>query len=180
MHALGEQWGFEVDVVRPQTVESGLVASSTKVRELVRDGRLDGAAAVLGRPFHLVGEVVKGKQRGRGLGFPTANLAARNELLPRTGVYAGWLDWGHGARAAVANLGYNPTFNQDFERPTVEAHVIGADDLDLYGLEARLFFLARLREERRFDGVDALRAQIAADRDAAARAVADRAPPHFP
>ncbi len=166
LKTLGAELGFSVEVVEARVVAGGLVASSTKVREFVLGGRMRGAALVLGRPYHLFGRVVRGDQRGRGLGFPTANLAVDTELLPKVGVYAGWLDWGEGARAAVVNLGLRPTFTGGDAQPRVEAHVIDAE-LDLYGRDCRLFFAERLRDERRFDGIEALSAQIAADRDAA-------------
>ncbi|MEZ4463336.1 MAG: bifunctional riboflavin kinase/FAD synthetase [bacterium] len=175
--AAGAQHGFEVEVVSAQAVGSGLVASSSKVREFVLEGRMDGAALVLGRPFSLIGEVVAGAQRGRKLGFPTANLAPESELLPRTGVYAGWLDWEGALRPAVVNVGHNPTFVAASDRPGVEVHVIGATALALYGRRCRLWFAERLREERRFDGVEALVAQIARDRDAAVALLATRPAP---
>ena len=177
LRAAGEQHGFTVEVVSAQAVGSGLVASSSKVREFVLEGRMDGAALVLGRPFSLVGTVVAGAQRGRLLGFPTANLAPESELLPRTGVYAGWLDWDGALRPAVVNVGHNPTFVEASGRPGVEVHVIGAAGLDLYDRRCRLWFAERLREERRFDGVDALVAQIGRDRDEAAALLATRAAP---
>lgn len=179
LQRMGEALGFEVEVVSAQAVGDGLVASSTKVREFVLAGRMEGAAFVLGRPYHVNGVVQPGAQRGRTIGFPTANLAVHNELLPRQGVYAGWLDWGEGPRPAVINLGTNPTFVDDGPT-TVEAHVIGADGLDLYGACARLFWSARLREERKFDQIEALVAQIGADRDAAAALLADLPPPSWP
>lgn len=176
---LGAGLGFEVEVVTAQAVGDGLVASSSKVREFVLQGRMEGAALVLGRPYHVNGVVQAGARRGRTLGFPTANLAVHDELVPRRGVYAGWLDWGEGPRPAVVNRGTNPTFVEDGPT-TMEAHVIGGADLDLYGARCRLFLVARLREERKFDGIEALVAQIRADRDAAAALLAGQAPPSWP
>ena len=176
LSALGQELGFTVEVVEAQSVGDGLVASSSKVREFVLQGRMDGASLVLGRDYHVNGVVEHGAQRGRGLGFPTANLAVSNELLPQRGVYAGWLDWGEGPAAAVINLGFNPTFS-DGQQTTVEAHVIGASDLALYDRSCRLFFSARLRAEKKFDGVDALVTQIRRDTDAAAALLAQRAQP---
>lgn len=174
--ALGAQLGFSVEIIEAQSVGDGLVASSSKVREFVMQGRMDGASLVLGRDYHVNGVVVRGAQRGRKLGFPTANLAVSNELLPQRGVYAGWLDWGNGPTPAVINLGFNPTFS-DGDQATVEAHVIGGHELALYDLSCRLFFSKRLRAEKKFDGVDALVAQIRRDTDAAAALLTDRAPP---
>lgn len=177
LRAAGARHGFAVEVVAAQTVGPGLVASSTKVREFVLEGRMDGAELLLGRPFSLVGRVVEGAKRGRLLGFPTANLAVENELLPRTGVYAGWLDAGAGPQAAVINVGHNPTFQEAAGRPGVEVHVIGSVGLDLYGRRCRLHLVERLREERRFEGIEALVAQIGRDRDAAAACLAARSAP---
>lgn len=175
LRSLGAELGFSVEVVEAQSVD-GLVASSSKVREFVLQGRMDGAAMVLGRDYHVNGVVVRGAQRGRTLGFPTANLSVSNELLPQRGVYAGWLDWGAGPTAAVINLGFNPTFS-DGAQATVEAHVIGRDDLALYDRSCRLFFSARLREEKRFDGAEALVTQIRRDADAARAVLAARTAP---
>jgi riboflavin kinase/FMN adenylyltransferase len=144
------------------------------VREFVLEGRVDGAALVLGRPFHLAGEVVTGDRRGRVLGFRTANLRPENELLPRAGIYAGWLDWGEAPRPAAVSVGVNPTFGAEGLR--VEAHVLDAPAaLDLYGRRCHLHFAVRLRDEQRFDGVDALVEQIRRDCDAARAALG--APP---
>lgn len=176
LRALGARHGFDVDVVPAQVVGSGLVASSTKVREFVLEGQMEGAALVLGRPFHVAGRVVTGAGRGRGLGFPTANLEPEGELLPRTGVYAGWLDWGEEPRPAAVNVGFVPVFGDG--RLKIEAHVIDAGaDLDLYGRRCHLFFARRLRDERRFPSVEALVTRIERDRDEARSLLAALAPP---
>ncbi len=165
LRALGALHGFDVDVVPPQVVGDGLVASSSKVREFVLAGKVDGAALVLGRPFHVSGTVVSGDRRGRLLGFPTANLRPDGELLPRSGIYAGWLDWGERPRPAAVSVGVNPTFGADHLR--IEAHVLDAPEgLDLYDRACHLYFIARLRDEQRFDGVDALVDQIRRDCEA--------------
>jgi riboflavin kinase/FMN adenylyltransferase len=177
---LGAELGFGVEVVTAQAVGDGLVASSTRARAFLMEGKVEGAALVLGRPHHVNGTIVRGHQRGRTLGFPTANVQHADGLLPRRGVYAGWLDWGEGARPAVANLGFNPTFGDGPGAQTVEAHVIDAPDLDLYGKPVRLFFHRRLRDERKFESVEALRARIEADRDEARRLLAAAPTPAFP
>jgi riboflavin kinase / FMN adenylyltransferase len=100
---------FAVTVVEKVTVD-GLVASSSKVRELVLEGRVEGAARLLGRPFELSGEVVRGAGRGRQIGVPTANVRTQNELLPRIGVYAGFARVGDERHKCVMNVGTNPTF----------------------------------------------------------------------
>jgi riboflavin kinase/FMN adenylyltransferase len=166
-----EERGVRLHLVPPVTV-NGLVCSSTKIREFVLEGRVEAANMLLGRPFDLDGEVVKGEGRGRKLGWPTANIRTTNELLPAVGVYAvraRLLPDGK-ALGGAANLGLNPTFRPlvaqagGSGRPPLSLEVYLFDfDQDIYGRGMRVEFVHRLREERRFPGVDALRAQIAQD-----------------
>jgi riboflavin kinase/FMN adenylyltransferase len=161
---LGAGRGLEVEVVAP-VMADGLVCSSTKIREFVLEGRVEGAALLLGRPFEIEGPVVRGAGRGRGLGVPTANVAPEGELLPRLGIYAGratLLDEpGTPSRLAALSVGSNPTFVSG-GGVSVEAHLLDWDG-DLYGRRLRIEVLHRLREERRFESVEALVAQIQAD-----------------
>ena len=163
--------GVRLHVVPPVAV-NGLVCSSTKVREFVLEGRVDAASTLLGRPFDLDGDVVRGAGRGRKLGWPTANIRTTNELLPAVGVYA--------VRARLlpdgppiggaANLGLNPTFRADValagaagQPPlSLEVHLLDFAQ-DIYDRRMRVEFVHRLREERRFPGVEALKAQITQD-----------------
>lgn len=154
--------GMTVHVV-PAVAQGGLVASSTKVRELALEGNVEGVRVLLGREFEAEGCVVKGAGRGRQLGFPTANVAVVGELLPKLGVYAGHvtrLDRGDRHGAAI-NLGTNPTF-QAASNASLEAHLLDFDD-DLYGERVRIEFHGRLRQERRFSTIDELREQIRTD-----------------
>jgi riboflavin kinase/FMN adenylyltransferase len=155
-------------VVEPVEV-NGLVVSSTKVREFVLAGNVEGAAALLARPFDLDGPVVRGEGRGRTIGVPTANIAAEPELLPALGVYAVRVrlpsgEWVSGA----CNVGLNPTFRPESQAGlsavpvSVEVHLLDRS-VDLYGARLRVAFVSRLRDERRFSGVEALVAQIRAD-----------------
>lgn len=157
---LGEEHGFAPEAVTLLELDGRRISSSA-IREHLQEGDLAWASAALGRPYDLAGTVVAGDGRGRGIGFPTANLAIAPELMiPATGVYAGhaWLD---GAWVpAVTNVGLRPTF--DGTTPTVEVHLLDVDE-DLYGTTLRFRFRHRLRPERRFDGVDALVAQIRSD-----------------
>jgi riboflavin kinase / FMN adenylyltransferase len=160
LRTLGARHGFAVDAVGPVTVGEAQV-SSTALRRLVAAGDVHRARALLGRPFTLSGRVVLGEQRGRTLGFPTANLHQRpGVLLPADGVYAvrakldGW------ARPGVLNVGVRPTFGM--LRRTVEVHVLDFDG-DLYGRWLSLELVERLRGEQRFPGPDALREAIAED-----------------
>lgn len=170
---IGPRLDFAVTIIPEVTMEDGDVNSS-RIRELLVDSKLAPANAMLGRPYAIRGIVSKGDQRGRTLGFPTANLGADNEVLPGAGVYAGhvrFLDDGSPPRdaswPAVTNVGTRPTFVEE-GRVLAEAHLIDFDG-DLYGRRIELSFTHHLRPERRFDGVDALRAQIRADVEEARR-----------
>jgi riboflavin kinase/FMN adenylyltransferase len=168
--------GVLLHVVPPVTAD-GLVVSSTKVREFLLEGNVEAAALLLTRPYDLDGAVARGAGRGRAFGFPTANVET-SALLPANGVYVvravvGGVPTGSGAREAavpgrgaihggVCNVGTKPTVETG-GRVVAEAHLFAFDGRDLYGAAIRIAFLARLRDERRFPSVDALRAQIAAD-----------------
>ncbi len=168
---LGATLGFGVTVVPPVSVD-GIVCSSTKVREFVLEGRVDGATLVLGRAPEVEGEVVHGDGRGRSIGVPTANVQPETELLPKNGVYAGWAQrLGDGQRwAAAINVGTNPTFVEG-RNVRVEAHLLDCDE-DLYGQRLRLGFVARLRDEERFPSREALVAQIKSDVEATRKRMA--------
>ncbi|MGL5850890.1 MAG: bifunctional riboflavin kinase/FAD synthetase [Phycicoccus sp.] len=165
---LGERYGFEVIVL--DDVGDGERFSSSTVRRLLRDGDVVGAARILGRPHRVVGTVVHGNHRGRGLGYPTANLAADSEgLVPREGVYAGWLtrvdlpaDTPDRTMPAAISVGTNPTFDTD-DRRTVEAYVLDRDDLDLYDETVLVEFTAHVRPTLRFESVDELTEAMAGD-----------------
>lgn len=159
---LGDRLGFAVDVISPQTPDGEHVASSSRIRADIVAGRMVQAAAQLGRPYHVGGTVVRGHQRGRDLGFPTANIDSDAELRPSTGIYAGWLDWGEQPHPAAVSVGHNPTFGEGAPR-TVEAHVIDAEGLDLYGRRCRLWLVDRLRGEEKYEDLRALEAAIAGD-----------------
>jgi riboflavin kinase/FMN adenylyltransferase len=157
----GETKGFTVETLDDLVVWDGEVVSSRRVRNALEKGDLAEVNGCMGRLYSLAGVVVKGDQRGRTLGFPTANLAVWDELLlPGNGVYAAYA-WAGGARhAAATNIGVRPTV--DGLRLTVEAHILDFDQ-DIYGEEVRLEFVQRIRPEMKFPGLDALKAQILAD-----------------
>ena len=159
-----------VTVVPPVSLE-GAVVSSSRVREYLLEGRVEAAARMLGRPFDLDGTVVRGDGRGRGIGFPTANVASGNEVQPAAGVYAVRTRVGTAGpwRGGVANLGIRPTFGGS--EPSLEVHLFDFEG-DLYGQPARVQFLTRLRPERRFASVEELVAQIGRDAQAAREALA--------
>lgn len=154
--------GFEVEGV---VLDGGpQVWSSTYVRTCLAAGDVDGAAEALGRPYAVVGPVIRGDQRGRELGYPTANVSLNGQAAPADGVYAGWLrrsDSGETLPVAIS-VGTNPTFAGERER-RVEAYVLDRDDLDLYDVEVEVSFVARIRGMIAFDGVEALLAAMADD-----------------
>ena len=164
---LGPRLGFAVTII-PEVTIGGRDVSSSRIRELLASGDVEEAKRMLGRSFAVRGSVVAGDRRGRTLGFPTANLAPENEVIPAHGVYAGHvqlLDAGTPAAgtrfAAVTNVGRRPTFKQD-DPALAEAHLLDFSG-DLYGRRIEVSFEARLRGEEKFPGADALRAQIARD-----------------
>jgi len=163
---MGPRLGFAVTIIPEVTIDAGDV-NSTRIRQLLADAEVEKACEMLGRAYTVRGSVVKGEQRGRGLGFPTANLDPENEVLPAPGVYVGharFLDGQAGeAHPVVTNVGTRPTF-EDAGRVVAEAHLIDFDG-DLYGRRLELSFEQLLRPERRFESVDALRRQIRADVD---------------
>jgi riboflavin kinase/FMN adenylyltransferase len=183
--ALGYQREGDVDFLRQQGEEKGFSlkvvdlmdagderVSSTRIREALASGHVAEAARLLGRMCFVAGEVVPGDGRGHTIGFPTANLDISPELcLPSRGVYVGWADVGDTRCAAVVNIGTRPTFGGGSEQ-TVETHLLDYSG-SLYGKTVYLHFLARLRDERKFDSIDALTTQIRAD-IAQARGLLDR------
>jgi riboflavin kinase/FMN adenylyltransferase len=170
LRTMGAELGFVVDglaLVGADGAPAGDAAnvSSTAIRKLLDDGDVRGASLLLGRPHEVRGTVEHGDKRGRELGFPTANLQLPTEIaLPADGIYAGWLQRADGTVHATAmSLGHRPTF---YERPQgaplLECHLLDFAG-DLYGEAVRVRFVERLRGEVRFDGVEALVAQMAAD-----------------
>jgi riboflavin kinase/FMN adenylyltransferase len=158
-----EERGFTLRVVDLMDA-GGERVSSSRVRTALADGDVAEAARLLGRPYRVTGEVVQGAGRGQTIGIPTANLSLDlRKAIPRGGVYAAHATTGSGGQAypAVVNIGVRPTFDGS-NTLTVEAHLLDFDG-DLYGQTLSLDFVARLRDEKRFEGVDALVAQVRAD-----------------
>lgn len=163
LRAAGETYGFAVDGL---TLDGGDVAySSTLVRSLIAEGEVAQAAEILDHPHTLEGVVVKGDQRGRELGFPTANVPADPDVaVPADGVYAGWVIRAGGDRLPAAiSVGTNPTFDGTERR--IESYVLDRSDLDLYGETIGIEFVDRLRGQVKFTGVDDLVATIQGDVD---------------
>lgn len=176
MRALGTQRGFSVIAVDALIVD-GAPVSSSRIRAALAEGAVEVASELLGRPAYLEGTVVRGDQRGRELGFPTANLAFDyTAALPALGIYLGTVavpDRQLGpAHPALVSVGVRPTFHEH-GRVLVEVYLLDWDG-DLYGTRLQLHLLERLREERRFDGVDALVRQMTVDEEDARRRLAAR------
>jgi len=155
----GKELGFDVAVIDAVKVRDTII-SSTLIRNLILEGRVKDAADFLGRLYNLKGTIVKGHQRGGGLGFPTANLAPEKVLIPRTGVYAA-LALLNGVRyAAVLNIGFNPTFGN--EELAIEVHLLDFKG-EIYGETLQVYFVERLRNEVRFASPEELVRQIQQD-----------------
>lgn len=159
---LGEEWGFRVRKA-PIVLFRGVRISSTRIRSHLKVGRVQLAKRLLSRPYEIRGSIVKGAMRGMRLGFPTANIRTENELIPATGVYATRATLDGTRFVGATNIGYRPTVHGFAERETtVETHLLGFAG-DIYGREMKLEFCYRIREERRFDSVQALIQRIRKD-----------------
>lgn len=165
LEACGAELGFRAHVVPPTTVD-GVPVSSSQIRAALQAGDLSRATKLLGRPYAVHGNVVRGAGRGRTLGFPTANVQTGRPLSLPPGVYACHAFLGSACHRAVINVGVRPTFGET--EATVEAHLLDFSG-DLYGSQIKLQFLRRLRDERKFSDVEALRTQIEKDVAAARR-----------
>ena len=164
LERLGAEWGFDLMVMDAVTAGPAERVSSTRIRALLDEGNVRDAGDLLGRPPAVRGVVVRGAQRGRVLGFPTANLSPEHEgFVPADGVYAGWLVAGDGGERmpAAISVGNNPTF-EGVPHKQVEAHVLDRD-LDLYGATVEVLFLDRVRGMEKFDSLDELVSAIAVD-----------------
>src|SRR6266571_261609 len=164
---------FVKDVVlqrlRARRIVDGVAVSSSEIREALRLGDVERAGRYLGRPYAIKGTVESGAGRGRTLGFPTANIRPDRPLLIATGVYAGRVEAEGVRHGAVVNVGVRPTFGES--QLVVEAHLLDFTG-SLYDLSVRLAFIGRVREERKFPGVDALRRQITEDVETARKRLA--------
>ena len=168
LQKLAPQFGYDLKEIKPVLTSDGEMISSTSVRQHVLAGNLERAAAMLGRPFSVLGSVEKGDGRGHKLGFPTANLDPHNEVLPPNGVYAVRVLHGGQRFGGVVNIGIRPTFESRDHRRVLEVHIIEFAR-EIYGEQVEIMFLAKLRDEQLFESADALKRQIAADIRAARR-----------
>ena len=172
--AFGKDRGGNIELLRQKSVELGFVAdevgevqlrgqriSSSKIRKLLDEGRVNLARRMLGRPYGVEGVIIRGNRRGHTIGFPTANLKPHNRVIPRYGVYATATLTGGTWRKSITNIGIRPTFESDAE-PSIETYIFDFDG-DLYGDVLRVRFLHRIRDEKKFSGIDELKVQIERD-----------------
>jgi riboflavin kinase/FMN adenylyltransferase len=160
LRRLGGELGFMADEVDEVQLRGSRISSSA-IRKLLNDGRVNLARRMLGRPYGVEGVIIRGNRRGHTIGFPTANLKPHNRVIPKYGVYAtATLIAGHWRRS-ITNIGVRPTFENDDE-PSIETYVFDFDG-DLYGDVLRVRFLHRIRDERKFSGIDELKGQIERD-----------------
>jgi riboflavin kinase / FMN adenylyltransferase len=156
---IGSELGYAVEVVSALSDESGVI-SSTEIRKLIEVGNVAEGARLLGHPYSLHGPVIHGEGRGKTINVPTANIAYSHEkMIPAKGIYACWAYLNNNKYRAAINIGTNPTFTPDKQIPNVEAYLLDLHR-DIYGEDLRLEFVARLRDELRFDSVDGLLEQI--------------------
>ncbi|MCA9626318.1 MAG: bifunctional riboflavin kinase/FAD synthetase [Myxococcales bacterium] len=189
LQELGKRHGFDAQA-EPLLADGGQPISSSRIRDALREGQVAEATLLLGRPHSASGRVIEGDQRGRTIGFPTANIAGALEMLPPHGVYACLVDDisaaapGRALGTAVTNLGVRPTVKTEGAL-SLEVHLLdhapgsgrsGAFSEDLYGHRLRVHFVERLREERKFDGLPALMAQIQSDANQARDVLRGRVP----
>jgi riboflavin kinase/FMN adenylyltransferase len=168
LRRLGEQYHFAVTVVEPISL-GGAVVSSTRIRQALREGDLITAQALLGRPYSVTGTIVRGEQRGRALGFPTINVSPPSDkLLPHDGIYSTWVTIGNQRYRGATSLGVRPTFGGGPRK--LEAHLLDFND-DVYGEDATIAFVERIRDEVRFDSAELLSTQIARDVEQTRRAL---------
>jgi riboflavin kinase/FMN adenylyltransferase len=170
----GKERAGNIDLLRKVSCELGFFAdeiaevrlrgqriSSSKIRNLLMEGHINLARRMLGRPYGIEGRIIRGAQRGRTIGFPTANLHPQNRVIPRKGVYVTATLIEDKWQRSVTNIGIRPTFENDTE-PTIETFVLNWDG-DLYGDVLRVRFLHRIRDEKKFASIDELKTQIGKD-----------------
>jgi riboflavin kinase/FMN adenylyltransferase len=157
---MGEKLGFVADEVEEVQLR-GIRISSSGIRRFLAEGKINLARRMLGRPYGVEGVIIRGNRRGHTIGFPTANLKPHNRVIPKYGVYATATLIDGTWRKSITNIGVRPTFENDAE-PSIESYIFDFDG-DLYGDVLRVRFLYRIRDERKFSGIDELKAQIEKD-----------------
>jgi len=160
LRKMSSELGFAADEV-PEVRLRGRRISSSRIRELLSEGRVNLARRMLGRPYGVEGVIIRGNRRGHTIGFPTANLKPHNRVIPKFGVYATATLVDGTWRRSITNIGVRPTFEQDAD-PSIETYIFDFHE-ELYGDVLRVRFLHRIRDERKFDGIEELKAQIEKD-----------------
>lgn len=172
---LGKEFEFTVQAIPLHALDKEIVSSS-RIRQALMEGDLEYVTNALGRPFDFAGLVVTGDQRGRAIGFPTANLETQTEALPKRGAYAVRITWEEGEATLHANgmmnIGTRPTIAQAHPIQTIEVHLFDINQ-DLYGKMLRVQCIERLRDEQRFENIEALKAQLFRDKEGAQRILKD-------
>jgi riboflavin kinase/FMN adenylyltransferase len=163
LETMGKVYKFEIRMIEPALLE-GEIVSSTAVRNLIEEGMVKKAGRFLGDYFSIEGRIKEGERRGRKLGFPTANLDTNWEIFPKRGVYVTWAQLDNERFKSITNVGMRPTFGEN--QLLIETHIIDFKR-DIYGKTMKIEFIDRLRDERRFESVDALVAQISKDAERA-------------
>ena len=166
LRKMSGELGFKADEV-PEVRLRGIRISSSRIRELLREGRANLARRMLGRPYGIEGVIKRGDRRGHTIGYPTANLKPQNRVVPKFGVYATATLIDGKWKKGVTNIGVRPTFESDSE-PSIETHIFDFEG-NLYGSVLRVRFLHRIRDERKFSGIEELKAQIEKDASTARR-----------
>lgn len=159
LKAMGKTYGFITNLVGHVYLGNEVI-SSTSIRKLIEQGRVNKAAILLGDCFSIEGKVIEGQKRGRKLGYPTANLQTEWELLPKVGVYATWAVMGEDRFKSITNVGYRPTFGNN--KLLVETYIMEYNE-EIYGETLRVLFVERIRDEKKFESVNALIKQIEKD-----------------
>lgn len=159
---LGEKYRFSVNVM-PHFLQNDIKTSSSQIRKWIYEGEMEKVTQALGRPFSLVGQVEDGDKRGRTIGFPTANLSVwKHKILPPAGVYATFAYVANEKFSSVTNIGYRPTFVENQAKPQVESYIHNFDR-NIYDFAVKLFFISKIRDEKRFESIAALIQQIQQD-----------------
>jgi len=164
LHLLGQQYGFEVEQLNPLLVEN-MAVSSTKIRQALEIGDIRRANHFLGYSYLLKGKVVEGRRLGRQIGFPTANILPddNHKLVPTDGVYAVYVQIGEGRHQGMLNVGTRPTVNSNVDHRSIEVHIFDFD-LDIYHSDISISFVARIRDEVKFDHIGVLKEQLIKDK----------------
>jgi riboflavin kinase/FMN adenylyltransferase len=171
LRELSKEDGYEVEQVDEVEMD-GTVISSTLIRELVLGGKLDRVAEYLGRRYSITGAIVTGSHLGREIGFPTANIEPHHEAIPPNGIYAVWAEAGGIRKPGTLNIGFRPTVTNERKR-TIEVHIMDFYR-DIYGEEIEITFVEKLRDEKKFPSLDALKEQIKKDVERARSILVER------